>query len=98
MNYMTQAIMIQNKFNIADHTRYCVTPAGVLYVTGGFDPISQEFLSSSYVLDEYRSLLKPINEMFYQRAEHVVHQFKDNIYVLGGMAYRDDPQGGRPFV
>lgn len=25
-NYMTQAIMITNKFNLSDHTRYCVNP------------------------------------------------------------------------
>lgn len=36
--------------------------------------------------------------MFYPRAEHVVHKFKDNIYVLGGMAYREDKFGGRPFI
>ena len=26
MNYMTQAIMIQNKFNIYDNSRYVITP------------------------------------------------------------------------
>lgn len=36
--------------------------------------------------------------MFYQRAEHVIHKFKGNIYVLGGMAYRNEQNGGRPFV
>ena len=36
--------------------------------------------------------------MFYPRAEHVVHKFKDNIYVLGGMSYREDKFGGRPFI
>ena len=65
---------------------------------GGFNPLSKEFLSEAYVLDEYRSLLKPLNDMFYPRADHVVHKFKDNIYVLGGMAYRDEKNGGKPFV
>lgn len=65
---------------------------------GGFNPLIKEFLSESYVLDEYRSLLKPLNDMFYPRADHVVHKFKDNIYALGGMAYRDEKSGGRPFV
>jgi hypothetical protein len=36
--------------------------------------------------------------MFYARADHVVHLFKDNIYAFGGMAYRTDANGGRPFV
>jgi hypothetical protein len=36
--------------------------------------------------------------MFYPRADHVVHLYKDNIYVLGGMSYRDDANGGKPFV
>jgi hypothetical protein len=36
--------------------------------------------------------------MFYARADHVVHQFKDYIYAFGGMAYRTDSNGGRPFV
>lgn len=90
--------MIQNKFDIPENTRYVITPKGHLFMIGGFNPISKEFLNEAYVLDEYRSLLKPLNDMFYPRAEHVVHKFKDNIYVLGGMAYRDDKSGGRPFV
>lgn len=90
--------MIQNKFNIPDHTRYVVTPQGDLYVLGGYDPVTQEFLNTAYILDEYRSKLNPINDMFYTRAEHVVHQFKDSIFVLGGMSYREEPQGGRPYV
>ena len=36
--------------------------------------------------------------MFHQRAEHVIHKFRGNIYVLGGMAYREQQNGGRPFV
>lgn len=60
--------------------------------------MSKEFLNEAFVLDEYRSLLKPLNDMFYPRADHVVHQFKDNIYVLGGMSYREEGNGGRPFV
>ena len=98
MNYMTQAIMIQNKNNIPDHSRYVITPKGHLFVIGGFNPQTKEFLNEAYVLDEHRSILKPLNDMFYPRADHVVHKFKDNIYVLGGMAYREDKAGGRPFV
>ena len=98
MNYMTQAIMIQNKFNIPDNARYVITPQGNLFVIGGFNPVTREFLQESYFLDEYRSLLKPLNDMFYQRADHVVHQYKDNLYVLGGMAYREEKNGGKPYV
>ena len=65
---------------------------------GGYNPITKEFLSESYVLDEYRSLFKPLNGMFYPRSDHVVHQYKDNIYVLGGMAYRNEKNGGMPYV
>ena len=95
---MTQAIMIQNKFNIADMSRYVITPQGVLFVIGGFNPQTNEFLTEAHLLDENRSMLKPLNGMFYPRADHVVHQFKDNIFVLGGMNYREDKNGGRPFV
>jgi hypothetical protein len=35
---MTQAIMIQNKNNIPDHSRYVITPKGHLFVIGGFNP------------------------------------------------------------
>ena len=49
-------------------------------------------------MDEYRQKLNPINDMFYTRAEHVVHQGRDSIFVLGGMSYREEPQGGRPYV
>ena len=98
MNYMTQAIMIQNKFDIPEYTRYVMTPKGHLFMIGGFNHLTKEFLNEAYVLDEYRQVLKPLNPMFYPRAEHVVHKFKDNIYVLGGMSYREDKNGGRPFV
>ena len=70
---MTQAIMIQNKFNIADQTRYVITPKGHLFMIGGYNPQTKEFLSDTYVLDEYRSLFKNLNGMFYPRADHVVH-------------------------
>ena len=73
MNYMTQAIMIQNKFNIPDHSRYVITPKGHLFMIGGYNPQTKEFLNEAYFLDEYRSLLKPLNDMFYPRADHVVH-------------------------
>lgn len=95
---MTQAIMIQNKFDIPENTRYVMTPKGHLFMIGGYNAANREFLNEAYVLDEYRSLLKPLNNMFFARAEHVVHKFKDNIYVLGGMAYRDEKSGGKPFV
>ena len=65
--------MIQNKFNIPDATRYVITPKGHLFMIGGYNPMTKEFLNESYVLDEYRSLLKPLNDMFYPRADHVVH-------------------------
>ena len=65
--------MIQNKFNIPDWTRYVITPKGHLFMIGGYNPMTKEFLNESYVLDEYRSLLKPLNDMFYPRADHVVH-------------------------
>ena len=50
------------------------------------------------MLDEYRSLLKPLASMFSARADHAVHFFKDNIYVFGGMSYRDDAEGGQPYI
>ena len=37
-NYMTQAIMIANKFNVPDQCRHCVNPQGQLFMFGGFDP------------------------------------------------------------
>ena len=95
---MTQAIMIANNFNIADHIRHIVTPKGNLFVMGGYNPLTQSFMSDTYLLDEYRSQLKPLTDMFYARADHVVHYHKDSIYVFGGMSYRDDETGGRPYV
>ena len=55
LNYMTQATMIDNNFNIADHLRHIVTPKGNLFVMGGYNPLTQNFLSETYLLDEYRS-------------------------------------------
>jgi len=95
---MTQAVMVQNKFDIPDFTRHIMTNKGHLFMIGGFNTHTKEFLSEAFVLDEYRSLLKPLSDMFYPRACHVVHKFKDSIYVLGGMSYRDEKNGGKPFV
>lgn len=52
---MTQAIMIQNKFDIPENTRYVMTPKGHLFMIGGFDATTKEFLNQAYYLDEYRS-------------------------------------------
>lgn len=41
LNYMTQAIMIANNFNLADHVRHVVTPKGNLFVMGGYNPLTQ---------------------------------------------------------
>ena len=90
--------MIDNNFNIADHLRHVVTPKGNLFVMGGYNPLTQTFLNDTYQLDEYRSQLRPLDNMFHARADHVVHYHKDSIYVFGGMSYRDDESGGRPFV
>lgn len=65
---------------------------------GGFDPIVQEFSKEAWALDEYRSLFKPLAPMQQERADHVVVYFRDNIYALGGMAYRGESEGGSPFV
>ena len=95
---MPQAIMIQNDFDIPVGSRHIGTAQGYLFMLGGFDNLNKKFLNDAYYLDEYRSMFRPIHSMFYPRAEHVVHKFKDNLYVFGGMAYRDDQHGGKPFV
>ena len=65
---------------------------------GGFNLHTQEFSNETFILDEYRSILKPLNDMFYTRADHVVHYYKNNIYAFGGMSYRNENVGGKPFV
>jgi len=35
-NFMTQAIMIKNKFDIPEKTRYVMTPTGNVFMIGGF--------------------------------------------------------------
>lgn len=35
-NFMTQAIMIKNKFDIPEKTRYVMTPTGNVFMVGGF--------------------------------------------------------------
>jgi N-acetylneuraminic acid mutarotase len=95
---MTQAIMIQNEFNIPQHARYAITPKGQVYMTGGYHLFTKTFSNEAYILDEYRSDFKSVGNMYYRRADHAVHFFKDNIFVFGGMAYREDRNGGKPFV
>jgi hypothetical protein len=45
---MTQAIMIQNKFNIPEFTRYAITPQGLVYMIGGLHTHSKEFSNEAY--------------------------------------------------
>ena len=65
---------------------------------GGYNPTNETFLKETWILDEDRSIFKPLNDMFNARADHAVHLFRDNLYVFGGMSYREDGKGGRPFV
>lgn len=98
LNYMTQAIMIQNKINIPEFTRYAITPNSKCFMLGGYNSATREFMNDAFELDEYRSIFKPLNPMTVSRADHAVHYFKDNLFVFGGMSYREDAAGGKPFV
>jgi hypothetical protein len=51
---MTQAIMVKNKFDIPEKTRYVMTANGAVFMIGGFNKSIKEFSNEAYVLDEYR--------------------------------------------
>ena len=53
-------------------------------------PQLRQFLVNTFILDEHRSNLVPMQSMKNARADHALHNEGDLIYVLGGVSYRDN--------
>ena len=78
--------LIQNTFPFPERCRHVVTPEGHLYVTGGFLPLLRMFVDNTFILDDHRSTLVPLQRMKKERADHAILYCKDLIYVFGGMS------------
>lgn len=46
-------------------------------------------MDNTFILDDHRSVLVPLQRMKHPRADHAVLYFKDHIYALGGMSFKD---------
>jgi len=53
-------------------------------MTGGFYSEIDLYLKNTFILDEYRSLMIPLNHMTIARADHVNIFAKGMIYSMGG--------------
>lgn len=69
-----------------------VTPEGACYLFGGYLPQLRMFLSNTWILDEHRSNLVPLQFMKSGRADHALQLAGDTIYMLGGMSFREGSQ------
>ena len=52
-------------------------------------PLLKAFLNNNFVLDEHRSTLVALQPMRVGRSNHALHMEGDQIFVLGGMAFRE---------
>ena len=59
-------------------------------------PQLRSFLNNTFILDEHRSNLVGLQPMKTSRADHALLQEGDQIYVLGGMRFRNKEEGGSP--
>jgi hypothetical protein len=97
-NFMTNGLDIQRNYLLPHHSRYAINTNGDVYLVGGYDSQLNTFSKDFYVLDEYRQDLNPLGKLFKERAEHACHFFKGNLFVFGGMAFREEDKGGKPFL
>jgi hypothetical protein len=83
---------INNAFPFPDRARHIVTPEGVLYLTGGYQTLLKAFLDNTFILDDHRSNLVPLQRMKHPRADHAIIYQKSScgqIFVFGGMAFKE---------
>lgn len=90
LNNIRSVTLITNAFSIPERSRSIVTPAGKLYLLGGFLPIINHFSKNTFVLDEHRAILLAKKSFLNGRCDHAVHYYDGKIYVLGGMNYEDE--------
>lgn len=88
LNNISQCILLQNLFPVADRTRCIVSPDGICYQIGGYLPAINLFTRNTFVLDEHRSQYVALQNMEIGRADHTLLMVNANeIYVFGGMAH-----------
>jgi hypothetical protein len=87
LDNLRSVTLLTNTFNLPERSRSVVTPAGRLYILGGFLPLINHFSRNVFVLDEHRAQLVPKNSFKTGRCDHAVHLYDGKIYILGGMGY-----------
>lgn len=90
LHFNTDYQLIQNAFPFPEGGRQIITPEGHMYFTGGYYSLIQHFSKNTFVLDDHRALLVPLNNMKQARSEHAILYFKGKIYVFGGMTSSED--------
>ena len=89
MHNNSECQSINNNFPFPDRARHIVTPEGALYLTGGYQNLLRFFLDNTFILDDHRSTLVPLQRMKQVRADHAILYCRNSasIFVFGGMAY-----------
>ena len=92
LHFNTECQLVQNAFPFPEFGRHVVSPDGQLYCTGGYFGLINHVARNTFVLDEHRFVLVPLQHMTTARADHVMLWFKGAIFALGGMG--PDGAGG----
>ena len=91
MHNNSECQSINKTFPFPDRARHIVTPEGALYLTGGYQTLLKFFLDNTFILDDHRSTLVPLQRMKQARADHAILYYRNSaqIFVFGGMAFKD---------
>jgi hypothetical protein len=90
LNQIKSGILLTNQFNIPERSRSLVTPAGTLYIIGGYVSLMDHFCRNTFLLDEHRSMLIGRKMMTTARADHGLHYHQGKIYAIGGITSNSD--------
>lgn len=89
MHNNSECQSINNTFPFPDRCRHVVTPEGVLYLTGGYLTALKTFIDNTFILDDHRSMLVPLQRMKNSRSDHaIIYQKSGQIFVFGGMSFK----------
>jgi hypothetical protein len=78
MHNNSECQSINNTFPFPDRTRHIVIPEGALYLTGGYQNLLKIFLDNTFILDDHRSNLVPLQRMKQARADHAILYYRNN--------------------
>lgn len=87
----SECALIHNAFSFPEKGNGVVTPDGHLYFLGGYYPLIKHFSKNTFILDEHRNQLVPLQLMKQGRSDFATVYFKGNIFAFGGQSYSQAP-------